>query len=106
MSETKNKASTAAEERVVELSRPLIDQEGKEHTKLVLRDPNSAAYDRIGDPFVMLSIDNGRAGGVEVNRGRLLSYVAEVTGIHRPLLLTMSRSDMTAVTDAMFAFFA
>jgi hypothetical protein len=102
----KGDAAQPAGPRVVPLSRPLIDQEGKEHTQLTLTDPNSNAYDRIGDPYVMLSVDNGRGGGMEINRGRLLSYVSDVTGIHRPLLLTMTRRDMQRVTDEMFGFFA
>lgn len=91
-------------EKVVPLSRPLVDQDGKEHTSLTLKEPGSAAYVRIGDPYHTLVLD-GKTAGVEQNRGRLLSYVAEVTGIHQPLLLTMHFKDIQKVTDAMFNFF-
>ncbi|MBC8729984.1 phage tail assembly protein [Paraburkholderia sp. UCT2] len=90
--------------RVVTLSTPLVDQDGKEHTSLTLKEPGGAAYVKIGDPYHTLMID-GKNMGVEQNRERLLSYAAEVTGIHRPLLLTMSFKDIQKVTDAMFVFF-
>ncbi|NUX55921.1 phage tail assembly protein [Paraburkholderia youngii] len=90
--------------RVVTLTKPVIDQDGKEHTSLTLKEPGGAAYVKIGDPYHTLMID-GKNMGVEQNRERLLSYVAEVTGVHRPLLLTLNLKDIQAVTDAMFLFF-
>jgi hypothetical protein len=91
-------------EKVVPLSRPLVDQDGKEHTALTLRMPGGAAFVKIGDPYLMIMLDGGKQA-FDQNRERLLSYVAEVTGIHRPLLLTMHFKDIQNVTDVMFTFF-
>ncbi|WP_345815262.1 phage tail assembly protein [Paraburkholderia sp. PREW-6R] len=96
-------ASQSQDEKVVKLSRPVIDQNGKQHGSLTLREPSGAAYEKIGDAYHMLMID-GKQSGIELNRARLLSYVAEVTQIHRPLLVTMPLRDIRAVTDEMFAF--
>ncbi|QCP50156.1 hypothetical protein FAZ95_13795 [Trinickia violacea] len=106
MSETKQGTMVdESGEVIVPLSKPLIDQEGKSHDKLVLKDPDTTTFVKIGDPFRMVPVDDGRSSSVELNRDRLLSYVSAVTGIHRPLLLTMSRKDISAVTDKMFSFF-
>jgi hypothetical protein len=94
-----------AGENAVPLLRPLIDQDGNEHTSLTLKEPTGAAYVRIGDPFNVVMVDGGKSQAIDQNRERLLSYVAEVTGIHRPILLTMHFKDILNVTDEMFRFF-
>jgi hypothetical protein len=107
MTEKREQSGVLAESpdtKVVPLSRPLLDQEGKEYTSLTLKVPSGAAFVRIGDPFHIIMVD-GKTQGFEQNRDRLLSYVAEVTGIHRPLLLAMPIADMKKVTDEMFGFF-
>jgi len=87
----------------VKLSKPIVDQNGTELSELTLKEPSGEDYLRIGDPYRFLQ----SAGQplFELNRERLLEYVAASTGVHLPLLKRASMRDIRALTDRMFSDF-
>ncbi|SDR52916.1 phage tail assembly protein [Paraburkholderia tuberum] len=101
---TQTEALEPRAERVVALSKPVVDQDGVEHATLTLTQPNGQAYLKIGDPWTPVFGDEGQRG-IETNRSRLIAYVSDVTGIHRPILARMPFRDIQKVTDEMMLFF-
>ncbi|MGH1542350.1 MAG: phage tail assembly protein [Arenicella sp.] len=87
----------------VKLSRPLVDQEGKEHTEIVLSEPTGSQWDAIGKPFSVFM--KGDQQIVDISNTRLTNYVSAVSGIDQAVLRSLPLSDLQKLQDEMMNFF-
>ncbi len=87
----------------IKLRRPLTDQDGIQHHMLEIREPTTADYIRIGDPYRMVD------GAIESNPRAGLDYLEACTGIHSVILKSedgLHIHDMMKSVGAIVGFFA
>lgn len=87
----------------VKLSKPLMDQDGKEHKELVLTEPTGRQWDAIGNPIKMSMSDGEQF--VVVDNKKLTQYVSEVTGVHEASIYKLPFSELQKVQNEMMTFF-
>lgn len=87
----------------ITLKKPITDQEGNAIKVLEIKEPTGADYVRIGDPFNMSPTANG-GFSMQTNTKNMLAYLAACTGVHGPLLQTLSVKDLMRATGAIAGF--
>ncbi len=87
----------------VPLSKPLVDQEGKEHKEIILCEPTGSQWDAIGKPFSFVM--KGDQQTIELSNTRLTDYVSAVSGIDQALLRSLPLPDLQKLQDEMMSFF-
>ena len=88
---------------IIELKKPLTDQEGQIIKTLEIKEPTGADYARIGDPFVMTPDANGNMQ-IQTNTQNALAYLVACTTVQKPFLMQMHIHDMMKATGAISAF--
>lgn len=87
----------------IDLKKPLLDQDGKSHSRLDIREPTSDEYTKFGQPYEMIDFEKGSFKPVSAV---CFSYIEASTGIHGALLKKMDARDLDKLCWAVASFFA